>query len=51
MVEPRRRAESVKERDKKVTQEVRRAAVLTAELAAPSEGKVSVVCDQPPGLR
>ena len=44
-------AERDKEREKKVAQEVRRAAALTAELAAPSEEKVSVVCDQPPGLR
>ena len=28
----------------------RRAAVLTAELAARSEKKVSAVCDHPPGL-
>ena len=30
---------------------MRRAAALTAELAAQSEKKVSAVCDHPPGLR
>ena len=34
----------------KVAQRVRRAAALTAELAAQSERKVSAVCDHPPGL-
>ena len=34
-----------------MAQQVRRAAALTAQLAAQSEKKVSLVCDQPPGLR
>ena len=34
----------------RVAQQVRRAAALTAELAAQSEEKVAVVCDHPPGL-
>ena len=34
----------------KVAQQVRRAAALTAELAAQSEKKTAAVCDQPPGL-
>ena len=34
-----------------VAQQVKRAAALTAELAAQSEKKVAVVCDHPPGLR
>ena len=34
----------------KVAQQVKRAAALTAELAAQSEKKTAVVCDQPPGL-
>ena len=33
-----------------MAQQVRRAATLTAELAAQSEKKTAVVCDQPPGL-
>ena len=33
-----------------VSQQVRRAAALTAELAAQSEKKTAAVCDQPPGL-
>ena len=33
-----------------VAQQVKRAAALTAELAAQSEKKTAVVCDQPPGL-
>ena len=33
-----------------MAQQVRRAAALTAELAAQTEKKVSAVCDQPPGL-
>ena len=45
------KAEKDKERATKVAQQVRRAAALTAELAAQSEKKVSAVCDQPPGLR
>ena len=39
-----------KERANKVAQQVRRAAALTAELAAQSEKKTAAVCDQPPGL-
>ena len=39
-----------KEKANRVAQQVRRAAALTAELAAPSD-KVSEVCDHPPGLR
>ena len=34
----------------KVAQQVKRAAALTAELAAQSEKKTAAVCDQPPGL-
>ena len=34
----------------RAAQQVRRAAVLTAELAAQSEKKTAAVCDQPPGL-
>ena len=33
-----------------MAQQVRRAAALTAELAAQSEKKTAAVCDQPPGL-
>ena len=33
-----------------MAQQVRRAAALTAELAAQSEKKTTAVCDQPPGL-
>ena len=44
------RQERDKEKANRVAQQVRRAAALTAELAAQSEKKVSVVCDQPPGL-
>ena len=33
-----------------MAQQVRRAAALTVELAAQSEKKTAVVCDQPPGL-
>ena len=33
-----------------MAQQVRRAAALTAELAAQSEKKIAAVCDQPPGL-
>ena len=40
-----------KERATKVTEQVRRAAALTAELAAQSEKEVSEVCSHPPGLR
>ena len=43
-------AEKDKEKANKVAQQVRRAAALTAELAAQSEKKTAVVCDQPPGL-
>ena len=39
-----------KERAAKVAEQVRRAAALTAELAAQSEKEVSEVCSQPPGL-
>ena len=44
------KAEKDKERANKVAQQVRRAAALTAELAAQSEKKTAAVCDQPPGL-
>ena len=44
------KVEKGKERANKVAQLVRRAAALTAELAAQSEKKASAVCDQPPGL-
>ena len=44
------KAERDKERANKVAQQVRRAAALTAELAAQSEKKTAAVCDQPPGL-
>ena len=44
------KAERDKENANKVAQQVRRAATLTAELAAQSEKKTAVVCDQPPGL-
>ena len=40
-----------REKANRVAQQVKRAAALTAELAAQSEKKVSVVCDHPPGLR
>ena len=43
-------AEKNKEIANKVAQQVRRAAALTAELAAQSEKKTAAVCDQPPGL-
>ena len=39
-----------KERAAKVAEQVRRAAALTAELAAQSEKEVSEVCSHPPGL-
>ena len=39
-----------KEKANRVAQQVRRAAALTAELAARSEKKTAAVCDQPPGL-
>ena len=38
------------EKANKVAQHVKRAAVLTAELAAQSEKKTAAVCDRPPGL-
>ena len=41
----------VVQRQVPLVQTVRRAAALTAELAAQSEKKVAVVCDHPPGLR
>ena len=44
------REEKDRERADRVAQQVRRAAALTAELAAQSEEKVAVVCDHPPGL-
>ena len=44
------KAERDKENANKVAQQVRRAVALTAELAAQSEKKTAVVCDQPPGL-
>ena len=40
-----------KEKANRVAQQVKRAAALTAELAAQSERKVSAMCDHPPGLR
>ena len=43
--------EKDREKANRVAQQVRRAAALTAELAAQSEKKVAVVCDHPPGLR
>ena len=43
-------AEKDKGKANKVAQQVRRAAALTAELAAQSEKKTAAVCDQPPGL-
>ena len=42
--------EKDREKANRVAQQVRRAAALTAELAAQSEEKVAVVCDHPPGL-
>ena len=44
------KAERDKEKANKVAQQVKRAAALTAELAAHSEKKTAAVCDQPPGL-
>ena len=44
------RGERDKERAAKVAEQVRRAAALTAELAAQSEKEVSEVCSHPPGL-
>ena len=44
------KAERDKENANKVAQQVRRAAALTAELAAQSEKKTASVCNQPPGL-
>ena len=46
-----KRGERDKERASKVAEQVRRAAALTAELAAQSEKEVSEVCSHPPGLR
>ena len=43
--------EKDREKANRVAQQVRRAAALTAELAAQSEKKVAVVCDHPLGLR
>ena len=43
-------AEKDKEKANKVAQQVRRAAALTAELAAQSEKKTAAVCDQSPSL-
>ena len=45
------KAEKDKEKAIRVAQQVRRAAALTAELAAQSEKNVSAVCDQLPNLR
>ena len=42
--------ESDREKANRMAQQVRRAAALTAELAAQSEKKTAAVCDQPPGL-
>ena len=42
--------EKDRERASRAAQQVRRAATLTAELAAQSENKVFEVCSQPPGL-
>ena len=44
------RQERDKEKANRVAQQVKRAAALTAELAAQSEKKTAAVCDQPPGL-
>ena len=44
------KSERDKEQANKVAQQVKRAAALTAELAAQSEKKTAAVCDQPPGL-
>ena len=44
------KAERDKEQANKVAQQVKRAAALTAELAAQYEKKTAAVCDQPPGL-
>ena len=44
------KAERDKENANKVAQQVRRAAALTAELAAQSEKRTAAVCDQPPEL-
>ena len=44
------KAERDKEIANKVAQQVKRAAALTAALAAQSEKKTAAVCDQPPGL-
>ena len=44
------KAERDREKANKMAQQVRRAAALTAELAAQSEKKIAAVCDQPPGL-
>ena len=44
------KAERDKGKANKVAQQVRRAAALTAELAAQSEKTIAAVCDQPPGL-
>ena len=44
------KAERDKEKANKLAQPGRRAAALTAALAAQSEWKTAVVCDQPPGL-
>ena len=44
------KAERDKEQANKVAQQVKRAAALTADLAAQTEKKTAAVCDQPPGL-
>ena len=43
--------EKDREKANRVAQQVRRAAALTAEVAAQSEKKVAAVCDHLPGLR
>ena len=43
--------EKDRENANRVAQQVRRAAALTAELAAQSEKKVAAMCDHPAGLR
>ena len=45
-----RKAWKAEENANKVAQQEKRAAALTAELAAQSEKKTAAVCDQPPGL-
>ena len=47
---PRGKRRETRKRAAKVAEQVRRAAALTAELAAQSEKEVSEVCRHPPGL-